>query len=44
MYRIPIKVSNKTLYLDEDVWKFNKAIREKQEKAFVKGAAKIFLT
>ena len=42
--KIPIKVNDKTLYLDEDVWKFNKAIKEKQEKLFAKGAAKIFLT
>lgn len=33
MNRIPIKYGDKTLYMDEDVWKFNKAFREEKERS-----------
>ena len=32
MNRIPIKVGDKTLYMDKDVWEFNKAFREERER------------
>lgn len=32
MDRIPIKYGDKTLYIDEDEWKVNKAFREERER------------
>lgn len=30
--KIPIKFGDKTLYMDEDIWNYNKTFREEKER------------